>query len=290
MSFIVCRKQIGIQTIAALIVYAFCAAFCAAAQSDGTQTHIVQRGETLYSISRSYGVSLDELCSVNGIQNSSVVKAGQRLSVPQHTAAKDPRPGSYTVEKGDTLYSLARTFGITVDELRAYNDMDQNAVLQAGQTLRVPVQKTVASASELNSAIPFDLPEITDPRPYSAKKGDSSLVWPVSYPDVSYIDGKISGVQLSAKSNESVKAIAAGTVMFSGIYRGFGEVVFIRSADGYIYVYTGLGSITVAKGDSVASGGVIGSAGIDAISGKPQLTFMVFKDGNPIDPAAAPRT
>ena len=271
-----------------LVLCILCIEFYVAAQD---QIHIVQKGETLYSISKSYGVSLDELCSINGIKNSSMVKVGQKLIVPSQNVSggRIEKPGTYTVEKGDTLYSLARTFGITVDELRSYNNMDVDAVLQAGQILQIPVQKTLSSSSDISKTIPFDLPQITDPRPYSTKKGDSSLIWPVSYPDVSYIDGKISGVQLSAKSNEAVKTIAAGTVMYSGIYRGFGEVIFIRSSSDYIYVYTGLGSIKVSKGEKVSPGDIIGTAGIDAITGKPQLTFMVFKDGKPIDPATAPR-
>ena len=46
---------------------------------------------------------------------------------------------------------------------------------------------------------------------------------------------------------------------------------------------------SVSKGEKVSPGDIIGTAGIDAITGKPQLTFMVFKDGKPIDPATAPR-
>ena len=97
-----------------LVLCILCIEFYVAAQD---QIHIVQKGETLYSISKSYGVSLDELCSINGIKNSSMVKVGQKLIVPSQNVSggRIEKPGTYTVEKGDTLYSLARTFGITVD-------------------------------------------------------------------------------------------------------------------------------------------------------------------------------
>ena len=57
-----------------------------------------------------------------------------------------------------------------------------------------------------------------------------------------------------------------------------------------MYVYTGLNDIYVNKSDYVSSGEKLGTVGIDALSGKPQLTFMVFQNGRPIDPAKAPRS
>ena len=94
---------------------------------------------------------------------------------------------------------------------------------------------------------------------------------------------------MSAKKDEEVKAIRAGTVMFSGSYRGFGNVVFIQSKTGHIYAYTGLGSIDVSKGDYINYSSEIGKAGVDTYTGKSQISLMVFQNGQPIDPAKAPR-
>ena len=77
--------------------------------------------------------------------------------------------------------------------------------------------------------------------------------------------------------------------MFCGLYRGFGNVVFVQSKSGYMYVYTNLDKINVSKGDSVKLNEKIGTVAIDTRTNKPQLLFMVFKNGNPIDPAKAPR-
>ncbi|MBQ3965903.1 MAG: M23 family metallopeptidase, partial [Treponema sp.] len=134
-----------------------------------------------------------------------------------------------------------------------------------------------------------NVPKIEDPRTYSNKKGDSSLVWPVEKPAVTYVSGKMNGVNLSAKKDESVTAIRAGTVMFSGTYRGFGNVVFIQSKTGHIYAYTGLGTVKVNKGDYCVFGAQIGTAGVDSYTSKPQMSLMVFQNGLPIDPAKAPR-
>lgn len=245
-------------------------------------THIVAEGDTLYSISRNYGVTLDDLCNANGISKSKpVIVVGQKLTIPNQIQATDV----HIVKKGETFYGIARNNGITVDELLALNKLDSSSTLKVGQKLIIPAKKTVEQTSQTtNSNL-----EITDPRKYSEKKTDSSLVWPVKNPKVTYINGKVSGVQLSAKNNEDVTSIRSGTVMFSGVYRGFGKVVFVQSQTGHIYVYTGLSEISVQKSDYVVMGEKIGTVGVDVITGKPQLILMVFQNGKPIDPAKAPR-
>ena len=101
--------------------------------------------------------------------------------------------------------------------------------------------------------------------------------------------GKVSGVELSAKKNEQVKSIRAGTVMYTGMYRGYGNVVFVESKTGLIYAYSWLGSVNVKRGDYVVCGDTVGTAGKDPDTGRPRLTFMVFQNGMPMDPVKAPR-
>lgn len=258
-------------------------------------THIVQKGETLYSLSRTYGTTVEAICAANGIADGSAVQAGQKLTIPgtdsAQKASKNANDGTYIVEKGDTWYGIARRFGTNVNDLYALNGVDSTATLKAGQRITVSGGTTspaVASAGTTTKP-PADVPKIQDPRTYSDKKGDPSLAWPVKSPSVTYVEGKISGVNLSAKKDESVTAIRAGTVMFSGTYRGFGNVVFIQSKTGHIYAYTGLGTVKVSKGDYCVFGAQIGTAGVDSYTAKPQMSLMVFQNGLPIDPAKAPR-
>ncbi|MBO5137489.1 MAG: M23 family metallopeptidase [Spirochaetaceae bacterium] len=247
-------------------------------------SHTVSKGETLYSISRTYGVSVAELCEANNIsQSNPVIIEGQKLTIPNKKVISATQ--KYKVAKGDTFYGIARRYGITVDELLSLNKMNSSDTLQVGQTLTVPSSSNNSLPTETNIVSL----EIEDPRKYSEKNVDSSLQWPVKNPEVVYVNGKVSGVQLSAQKNESVTAVRAGTVMFSGVYRGFGKVVFVESQTGHMYVYTGLSNISVQKSDYVVMGDVLGTVGVDAITGKPLLTFMVFQNGNPIDPAKAPR-
>ena len=77
--------------------------------------------------------------------------------------------------------------------------------------------------------------------------------------------------------------------VYDAIRAGFGKVVFVQSQSGFMYVYTGLSDTSVSKGEYVSTGKQLGIVGVDSFTGKSQLTFMVFQDGIPIDPAQAPR-
>lgn len=294
-----------IRAVSALL---FC--LCALPLFSQNISHIVEKGDTLYSLSKKYGVSVDELRSANSISGSDLY-AGQKLIIPAKKNDKRVTYESYTVKAGDTLYSIAKRSEITVDELRRLNSLDSSAVLKIGQNLKVPAQSgaaaqsgsAVQNAGSSSSGLALSVPDTSssardnlsligsdkDPRAYSKKNGDTSLVWPVKASEVVYVAGKISGVALTGAKNEHVTAIRSGTVMFSGIYRGFGQVVFVQSANGLIYVYTGLDTLAVTKGQKVNYGQQLGIIGSDPISGKNLINLMVFKNGSPMDPAKAPR-
>lgn len=298
--FNIARRFIVITTLSVIPAALFC-----------DTTHVVAKGDTLYSISKKYGSSVQAICDANKIGGSDI-KVGQKLVIPTgEEAAKPslpvstapsasnpvPESGWYTVKKGDTWYAISRLYSVNVKELYALNNADANTGLKAGQKVKVPVKTVVASTKKDNSNTSGNptakgasvTTPVIDVHNYSNKKGDSSLVWPVDKPSVTYVNGKVSGVSLSAKQDEAVSAIKSGTVMFSGMYRGFGNVVFIQSKTGHIYAYTGLGKVLVSKGEYIDFKSQIGTAGIDSYSSKPQISLMVFQNGLPIDPAKAPR-
>lgn len=262
-------------------------------------THLVEKGETLYSISRKYQITVSELRAANGLSESDVLKFGQKLNIPtpdiENAATLNSASVSsgssyssenleiYVAQKGDTYYGIARERGIKVAELFSLNNLGSDASLKAGQKLKVPAKNSSATQT-----VSLDLKD-ADPRKYSSSKSSSGLVWPVKNPRITYVNGKVSGVQLSAAKKEKIMNIMAGTVMYCGSYRGFGEVVFVQSKTGLIYAYTGMSSISVQKGDYVVYGDTIGTAGVDSISKESRLTLMVFRNGSPIDPATAPR-
>ena len=278
-------------------------------------TYKVEKGDTLYSISRKYQITVAELRTANNLSENDVIKAGQKLIIPDadigtaaalsstKSAASTTPAGKtveYVVAKGDTLYGIARKNGMSVADLMAINNLDSSAVIKVGQKLKVNASsteaetkttttKTVEPAKSGETVIKVN-DKAPDTRTYGTTvSADANTKWPVSSPKITQVKGKISGVQLSAKTNEAVLCIHEGTVMYVGVYRGFGQVVFVQSKTGLIYAYTGLGSVKVRKGEYVVSGAELGTAGLDSLSQKYQITFMVFQNGQPIDPAKAPR-
>ena len=279
---------------------AFAAAALFAPALFADTVHLVEKGETLYSISRKYQITVSELRAANGLSDGSVLKFGQKLNIPtpdienaaalnsssQGSSYTSEKLETYVAQKGDTYYGIARERGIKVAELFALNNLGSGAALKAGQKLKVPAAASSAPSAAQTSSL--DLKD-ADPRKYSAAKNSGGLAWPVQNPRITYVNGKVSGVQLSAAKQEKVKNIMAGTVMYCGAYRGFGEVVFVQSKTGLIYAYTGLSESAVQKGDYLVYGDTIGTAGVDSISKESRLTLMVFRNGSPIDPALAPR-
>jgi murein DD-endopeptidase MepM/ murein hydrolase activator NlpD len=264
--------------------------------------HVLQKGETLFAVSRRYNVPPDAIMRFNGIADPDRLKAGQKLKIPN----------LYTVQKGDTLYGIARKLSVPVDTLLAANKLSKDDTLKAGQSLYVPAvstagvstavakapaQTTAQSAAPASDPSPSPAPvsdimpqkPLEDPRSFETKKVDSSIIWPVQAKEVSYLSGKVYGVSIASSRGERVKAITSGTVLSIGPYRGFGQVVFLQAKTGYIYVYGGLDGITPHPGQALSFGDEIGTIGSDSLSGQPRLYFMVYNKDIPVDPAKAPR-
>jgi LysM repeat protein len=108
----------------------------AAAVADGETIHIVQRGDTLYSIARRYGVTVQALRSYNNLR-SDTIYIGQRLLIPG--GGPGPvEPTIHVVQRGDTLYSIARRYGTTVDAIMRANRLSSDRIY-VGQRLTIPV-------------------------------------------------------------------------------------------------------------------------------------------------------
>jgi membrane-bound lytic murein transglycosylase D len=102
--------------------------------------HIVRRGDTLWSIARTHGVSLDYLADTNGLRRNGTLSVGQVLSIPGTTtiASADgaaTRSMTYVVRSGDTLSRIATRFRVRLVDLLGWNDLTKRSVIKPGQRL-----------------------------------------------------------------------------------------------------------------------------------------------------------
>ena len=267
------------------------------------KVYTVQKGETLYSIARTLGVKAEELMKYNGITDPSRLQAGQRLRIPavgnsavanSGTAAPNGSSAagtgvsggtagvytSYRVVWGDTFYSIARKFSVTEKAIREANGLKDNYMLREGDSLKIPGGTVNVTVSNTQPA----------KNPSESREQElKALSWPVAAREISYMTGKLSGVAITGVRAEPVKSLTWGTVLSAGPYRGFGKVAIVQVEGGYLYVYCGCESLSVKEGDKVGPGTELGKLGIDVVSSKALLFFMVYRSNNPVDPANAPR-
>lgn len=99
---------------------------------NGSNTYIVQKGDTLYTIAQSKGTTIDELKKLNNL-TSNLLSIGQTLILPSQLSPN----GTYTVQRGDSLYSIAKKLGTTIEDLKSTNNLTTDN-LSIGQVLKIP--------------------------------------------------------------------------------------------------------------------------------------------------------
>jgi murein DD-endopeptidase MepM/ murein hydrolase activator NlpD len=270
----------------------------AAALCPESRVHVVEKGQTIYGIARTYGVPFESILAANGIEDPRRILPGTRLVIPF----------SHKVAKGETLYGIARVYGVPLENILKANKLAPNSLIKPGDLLVIPGGGTrdsppspaagdpaPASGGGGPSTLPITKPGTkpvpADPAEPAAKppaKPPAGGVWPATGEAV-YLDGKLFGVGIRTEENIPIRAVRSGTVISAGPFRGYGRVAFVQAKDGLVYVYGGAQNLSVRIGESVRSGTEIGRAGLDLKEGRPIVYFLVFKQGNPLDPAKVPR-
>ncbi len=130
------RRILLITCVVALLLVSF----APASAQYGQTIHIVERGETLASIARWYGVTVQAIASANGIWNPNLVYAGSRLIIPTGGSPQPPPPQQnyYIVRYGDSLSGIARYFGTTVWAIAQANNIYNTNHIYAGMYLVIP--------------------------------------------------------------------------------------------------------------------------------------------------------
>jgi len=261
--------------------------------------YVVGKGDTVYSISRFFKITPEELMKANGISDPSKLQTGKRLTIPSNafsdisvtTNPPAQKLVDYVVLKGDTLFNIAKKHDLSLQKLREINKFPDNHVIKTGDIVKVPGKPVQNTAQTIQPAQPVQPPAanpVPDKNASPVVPGILAMRWPVNAKEISYMTGQM-GVIVEGENNEAVKSLTQGKVISAGPWRKFGKVAIVEVSGGYFYMYGGCDTLSVNVGDKIAPGTELGKLGINAVSEKSQLFFMVFRNDIPIDPAKAPR-
>lgn len=292
----------GIKKFLGMVAMLFCLTGCVGRNwvwnSWGSgNSVVVQRGDTLYSISRRYGVPLKDLINANNLHAPYTLRVGQSLNLP----AKQ----YHIVQRGDTLYSIARQHNVDVTSLSRVNNMQTPYSLNIGDRLVLPASVgTVPSASyssvsdstanSVSSTVktaytPAKSAPITDS--YVAPKArKTKFDWPVRGKIISGYGNlgsgrKNDGINIKAALGTNVKAADSGTVAYAGNeLKGFGNLILIKHVDGWITAYAHNDRLFVKKGQKVTRGEKIATVGSTGSVTTPQLHFEVRSGKKAVNP------
>jgi len=238
--------------------------------SAAPSIHVVNRGETLLGIAHRNHVSVSELARANNIDPSAKLKLGMKLTVTGAKTAADGRAAQpATVADAQTAAGLAPP-----------------ATRMAALTGAPPQSARLAQATTKVEEIAADAP---------AKAADATgalptFRWPVRGKVITSYGAKTNGkandgINLAVPEGTPVKAAEDGVVAYSGNeLKGYGNLVLVRHANGYVTAYAHASELLVKRGDTIKRGQVIAKSGQSGEVGSPQLHFEIRKGSSPVDP------
>ncbi|MFN3880323.1 MAG: peptidoglycan DD-metalloendopeptidase family protein [Nitrincola lacisaponensis] len=226
-----------------------------------------------------------------------------------------PNPGSYTVNRGDTLYSISWRYGLDYREVARWNNLNERFQIFPGQVLRLspggssavaaaPVaatpapasssQRTTAPAAQTSSQPASSStaqqsaarPVASSPSP-ATSSGALVWRWPAEGPIIrrfSSQEGGNKGIDIAGQQGDPVRAAADGRVVYAGSgLLGYGNLVIVNHNREFLSAYAHNSRILVSENDMVKAGDKIaemGQTGTDRV----QLHFEIRRDGRPVDP------
>lgn len=251
---------------------------------------IVGKGDTVYGLSRRHRVSARAIIEANNLKAPYVLKAGQRLVLPR---ARD-----YVVKRGDSLSVIAAKQNADMYAIARLNGLKAPYTIQIGQRLTLPdasrsrpvgIPTAKAPSPKRQSLAAKDKPKqkVVAPPPPRTGKG---FLWPLRGKIVSTFGGKSEGlkndgINISAPRGAQVVAAENGVVAYAGNeLRGFGNLLLLKHAGGWITAYAHNEKLLVKRGDKIKKGQTIARVGSTGSVQAPQLHFELRKGKKAIDP------
>jgi lipoprotein NlpD len=286
----------------------------AAAARPGMEFHVVRRGETLYSIARTYGRDPKDLAAWNNLESPGLISVGQQLRVapPEPAAASagtvvnpilppgqvEVRPiaGAATTPGAATPPSADNLVREPKGGKQPYSEQALAMLQKRDEPAATPPPAVTRSEPKVETkpdAKPEARPEAKpEAKPESkpdarAGEGESGIdwAWPASGKLVGeFNDPANKGVDIGGRAGDPVLAAASGKVMYvgSGI-RGYGNLVIVKHTNGYLSAYAHNRKILVKENQQVTKGQKIAELG-DSDSDQAKLHFEIRRQGKPVDP------
>jgi murein DD-endopeptidase MepM/ murein hydrolase activator NlpD len=223
--------------------------------------HYVNRGDTLMSIARHNHISLTELARANGLSRDAKLKLGMKITVPGKTAAAPAQPAA--VAAAPVVAPAAH--------VAAAAPVQKANLAVATTTPEAAVVKPAVKAAEATGALP-------------------TFRWPVRGRVIAAYGAKTNGksndgINVAVPEGTPVKAAEDGVVAYAGNeLKGYGNLILVRHANGYVTAYAHASELLVKRGDSIKRGQVIAKSGQSGEVGSPQLHFEIRKGSTPVDP------
>lgn len=241
-------------------------------------TYTVAAGDSLYSISRRTGASVDAIKQANGLSNG-FLRAGQTLTIPgagnTRVASAAPQPAApQPAAQQPKPAAPARVDPVVTATARP----EQDSAKPAGYTPPQPSATTVVASTG-----PDD-----DNAPSAS--GIAQMRWPVRGRVLAKFgdhlpSGRNDGIDIMVPEGTPVKAAENGVVIYAGDgLKEFGNTVLVRHEDGLVTVYGHVGAISVSRGQTVHRGQEIARSGMTGNATVPELHFEVRKNAKPVDP------
>ncbi|HEY1473876.1 MAG TPA: peptidoglycan DD-metalloendopeptidase family protein [Pseudolabrys sp.] len=290
---------------------------------DGGAPVTVASGETFESIGRKYGVPASAIMETNGFREGATLRPGQRVVIPRYISASashapaSPSPRTaenvHIVEPGESLIGIAHKHGVSLKALAQANNIQPYAKISIGDSLTIPGGRPVAArqtpapqvaqprtvpATKVASApvqtarvaTPEQQPPETVTKTAEAAGSIPSFRWPVKGRIIAGFGPRPNGapndgINLAVPEGTPIKAADDGIVAYAGSeLKGYGNLVLIRHANGFVSAYANASQLLVKRGDTIKRGQVIANAGQTGNVTSPQLHFEIRKGSTPVDP------
>ncbi len=240
----------------------------------------IQTGDTLSTVAKKFGISVDTIKWANNITNENQIKPGQTVKILPVTGV------THTVKSGDTLESIAKKYQAEAQAIVdfPFNDIPDDFSLKAGQVLIVPdgVIETAPIKKRIQPQYLAKGPE----SPIFEAQGGAKFVWPTSGTLTQYFVWYHPGIDLANRAAPGIAASDGGVVAVAGWpdNQGYGNRVIIDHGNGYRSLYAHLSNIYVSVGETISRGQIIGKMGSTGRSTGNHLHFEIHYRGVPVNP------